>query len=78
MKNINVRMSDELHARIKTAAGQDNRSWNGEAITLWAEALDIRNIPSLRHVGLAAHDGYADHSHEVRSDHLGVPMEEES
>lgn len=25
------------------------------------------------HTGMAAHDGYAAHSHEVRADHLGVP-----
>ena len=39
MKNLNVRMSDELHARLKEAADGDERSLNGEIIWLLQAAL---------------------------------------
>lgn len=42
MRNLNVRMSDELHARLKAAADGDIRSLNGEIIVLLEEALDKR------------------------------------
>lgn len=34
-----------------------------------------REVVTVKHVGLEAHDGYAEHSHEVRSDHRGVARE---
>ncbi len=35
-------------------------------------ALPIETV----HTGLSTHDGYAEHSHEVRSDHRGVARED--
>lgn len=34
MKNVNVRIPDDLHARIKQAAGHDRRSLNAEILWL--------------------------------------------
>ncbi len=34
------------------------------------------SIPELNHSSPMAHDGYATHTHEVRSDHLGVHRKE--
>jgi hypothetical protein len=43
-----------------------------EALTA-ADAEQARQDgAAIGHIGLKAHDGYAPHSHEVRSDHLGV------
>lgn len=40
-----------------------------------APACYGRQLDTLRHTSMAAHDGYAEHSHEVRPDHLGVKRE---
>ena len=39
MKNLNVRLPDKLHARLQMAALDDNRSLNGEILTLLSDAL---------------------------------------
>jgi predicted HicB family RNase H-like nuclease len=39
-KNVNVRIPDELHARIKRAAEQDRRSLNAEILHLAERGLD--------------------------------------
>jgi hypothetical protein len=44
MKNINVRLEDELHAQLKEAAGEDSRSLNGEIITLLKSGLHLREM----------------------------------
>jgi hypothetical protein len=43
MKNLNIRMSPGLHERLKKAAAQDNRSLNGEIISLLGDALAARS-----------------------------------
>ena len=43
MKNLNVRLSDELHARLKDAAAADSRSLNSEIVVLLSEALSERS-----------------------------------
>ena len=40
MKNINVRIPDELHARIKAAADHDHRSVNAEILWLIEQGLE--------------------------------------
>jgi predicted HicB family RNase H-like nuclease len=44
MKNLNIRISDELHTKLKKAAGQDNRSLNSEIITMLDDAIQDRSI----------------------------------
>lgn len=44
MKNLNVRIDDELHARLVEAAHQDKRSLNSEILILLHEALDTRAL----------------------------------
>jgi predicted HicB family RNase H-like nuclease len=46
MKNVNVRMEDDLHARVKDAAAADDRSLNGEIAWLLKAGLDTRDIPA--------------------------------
>ena len=50
MKNLNVRMSDELHARLKEAAEEDDRSLNGEIITLLKSAVWLRDYKVSREI----------------------------
>ena len=40
MKNVNVRLSDELHERVAAQAERDLRSLNSEILWLLAFALD--------------------------------------
>ena len=40
MKNINVRVPDDLHARIKQASEDDRRSLNAEILWLIEHGLD--------------------------------------
>ena len=40
MKNVNVRIPDELHARIGKAAEHDRRSLNAEILWLIERGLD--------------------------------------
>jgi predicted HicB family RNase H-like nuclease len=40
MKNVNVRIPDELHARIKQAAAESRRSFNAEILWLAERELD--------------------------------------
>jgi len=42
MKQLNVRLPDELHAQVKTIAAADNRSINSELIVLLTEAIKER------------------------------------
>jgi predicted HicB family RNase H-like nuclease len=41
MKNLNVRLDDELHARLVRVARQDKRSLNSEILILLDEALAV-------------------------------------
>ncbi|WP_131745850.1 Arc family DNA-binding protein [Frankia sp. Cppng1_Ct_nod] len=43
MKNLNVRLPDDLHARLVEAAKEDTRSLNSEIIHLLREALERRS-----------------------------------
>jgi hypothetical protein len=43
MKNVNVRLGDDLHARVKDAAATDERSLNGEIAWLLKAGLDMRD-----------------------------------
>ena len=45
MKNLNVRLDDELHARLRrrTAAKRDKRSLNSEILILLCDALSARS-----------------------------------
>jgi predicted HicB family RNase H-like nuclease len=43
MKNLNVRIDDELHARLTETARQDKRSLNSEILILLSEALSERS-----------------------------------
>jgi len=43
MKNINVRLPDDLHAQLVQAAQEDTRSLNGEIIHLLRLALKRRS-----------------------------------
>lgn len=45
IKNVNVRIPEDLHARIKTAAALDRRSLNSEILALIDEALTKRGNP---------------------------------
>jgi len=40
VKNVNVRIPDELHARIQQAAEHDRRSLNAEILWLTERGLD--------------------------------------
>jgi predicted HicB family RNase H-like nuclease len=40
MKNVNVRVPDDLHARIKAAAETDRRSLNAEILWLIEQGLE--------------------------------------
>jgi len=42
MKNLNVRLSEDLHARLKSAAAEDTRSLNGEIVKLLEYGLELR------------------------------------
>lgn len=42
MPNINIRIPDDLHAALKTAAEADERSLNGEILWLLKAALAAR------------------------------------
>jgi predicted HicB family RNase H-like nuclease len=44
MKNLNVRLSEELHARLKATAAQDKRSLNSEILILLDRALAVREL----------------------------------
>ena len=44
MKNLNVRLDDELHARLAEAAQQDKRSLNSEILILLCDALSARSL----------------------------------
>lgn len=41
-KNLSVRLPEDLHARIKTAAEADHRSINGEIVWLLEAGLTAR------------------------------------
>jgi predicted HicB family RNase H-like nuclease len=43
MKNITLRLPDDLHALVVAAADQDERSLNGEIIWLLRQALERRS-----------------------------------
>jgi hypothetical protein len=43
MKNLNVRLTDGLHARVKQAAETDDRSLNGQVTWLLKLGLDLRD-----------------------------------
>jgi hypothetical protein len=43
MKNLNVRLADSLHARVKQAAEADDRSLNGQITWLLKLGLDMRD-----------------------------------
>jgi hypothetical protein len=43
MKNLNVRLTDSLHARLKQAAEADDRSLNGQISWLLKLGLDLRD-----------------------------------
>lgn len=47
MKQVNLRLPDDLHARVKQAAQQDRRSLNGEILWLLDRALDARTDDAL-------------------------------
>ncbi len=49
MKNVNIRFPDDLHAKVKVAAGQDHRSFNAEVLWLIEQALrDPKARPTLQ------------------------------
>lgn len=39
-KQLNLRLPDDLHARVAAAAADDHRSMNGEILWLIEQALD--------------------------------------
>lgn len=41
-KNVNVRLDDDLHAQLKAAAAEDDRSLNGEIAWLLKAGLRAR------------------------------------
>jgi hypothetical protein len=43
MKSINLRLEDDLHARVAEAARKDKRSLNSEILILLSEALSERS-----------------------------------
>jgi hypothetical protein len=43
MKNLKLRIDDELHARVTETARQDKRSLNSEILVLLSEALSERS-----------------------------------
>jgi predicted HicB family RNase H-like nuclease len=49
MKNVNVRIPDELHARIKNAADTDRRSLNAEILWLIEQGLERQPDSSSGH-----------------------------
>ena len=44
MKNLNVRIDDQLHSRLTEAAQLDKRSLNSEILILLEEALNTRAL----------------------------------
>ena len=50
MKNLNVRMDDELHARLKEAAVEADRSLNGQIVALLKSALSLRDYKVSREI----------------------------
>jgi hypothetical protein len=47
MRNLNIRLPDPLHERLKQAAECDDRSLNGEILWLLKAGLDARGAPGL-------------------------------
>ena len=45
-KNINIRISDTLHALVKTSAEEDYRSLNSQIIWLLEAGLQRRGTPT--------------------------------
>jgi predicted HicB family RNase H-like nuclease len=43
MRNLNIRLPDPLHERLKQAAARDDRSLNGEILWLLKIGLDVRD-----------------------------------
>lgn len=42
MKSINVRLDDDLHARLKAAAERDNRSLQQQIVWLLKTSVDVK------------------------------------
>jgi predicted HicB family RNase H-like nuclease len=57
MKNLNVRLPDELHALLQMAALDDNRSLNREIITLLSGALRQRDMTEALQAAKARSEG---------------------
>lgn len=42
MRHVNLRLPDDVHADLKAAAAEDDRSLNGEVVWLLRQALTAR------------------------------------
>ena len=60
MAQFTIRVPDEMHGRIKTAAGEDTRSLNGEIVHLLAYALTHRPQFTVEHRLAAVEELLAD------------------
>lgn len=47
MKQMKLRLEDDLHARIKEAAGRERRTIHGQVIVLLELGLDSRDNPAV-------------------------------